>query len=177
MYVDIEIQKQMVMNTGDNLYDYCQTQSTLLVFLRHFGCVFCKEAMKDLAIHKPKIEELGGEIVFVHMAENKKIAEKYFDEFNLPNVKHIGDPDKVFYQEFGLRKGSFTQLYGLSTWFRGFSPEVKQHKLEISKSLGDATQMPGIFHLYQNRILESYVHTVASDKPDYVYLVECCLVG
>ncbi len=175
MYVAQDVQKRMLLNTGNNLYDYSQGQPVLLVFLRHFGCVFCKEAMRDLAAQKAKIENLGGEIVFVHMASNE-IAEKYFKEFNLAGVKHISDPEKNHYQAFGLRKGSFTQLYGLSTWFRGFAPENKENKLEISKSLGDATQMPGIFHILDGKILESYIHNVASDKPDYLHLIECCLV-
>lgn len=175
MYIAEGIQRKMKLNTGDNLYDYTQGQATLLVFLRHFGCVFCKEAMRDLAEKREDIEKLGGEIVFVHMASNE-IADKYFNEFNLAGVKHISDPEKFYYQAFGLRKGSFTQLYGLSTWFRGFAPENKNNKLEISKSLGDATQMPGIFHILDGKILESYIHKLASDKPDYLHLIECCLV-
>lgn len=175
MYIAEDIQKRMILNTGGNLYDHSHGQSTLLVFLRHFGCVFCKEAMRDLAEQRKSIEKLGGEIVFVHMASNE-IADKYFTEFNLAGVKHISDPNKEHYNAFGLRKGSFTQLYGLSTWFRGFAPENKENKLEISKSLGDATQMPGIFHILEGKILESYIHKLASDKPDYLHLIECCLV-
>lgn len=175
MYVAKDVQQKMVLNTGGNLYDYSKEQPVLLVFLRHFGCVFCKEAMRDLAAQRTAIEKLGGEIIFVHMANNE-IADKYFNEFDLSGVKHISDPEKVHYQSFGLRKGSFTQLYGLSTWFRGFAPENKDNKLEISKSLGDATQMPGIFHILDGKILESYIHKVASDKPDYLHLIECCLV-
>lgn len=175
MYVEKEIQKAMVMNTGDNLYDYSNDQPILLVFLRHFGCVFCKEAMRDIAKSKIEIRDLGVEIVFVHMATNE-IANKYFNEFDLAGCKHISDIDKRYYSEFGLRKGSFTQLYGLQTWFRGFAPENKENKLEVSKSLGDATQMPGIFHILNGKILESYIHKLASVRPDYLHLVECCLV-
>lgn len=175
MYIAEDIQNKMILNTGGNLLDFTQNQATLLVFLRHFGCVFCKEAMRDLSNQRADIEKLGGEIVFVHMGSDE-IADKYFTEFGLKGVKHISDPEKNYYQAFGLRKGSFTQLYGLSTWFRGFAPENKDNKLEISKSLGDATQMPGIFHILSGKILESYIHKVASDKPDYLHLIECCLV-
>jgi len=175
MYIPAQLQKNMIMNTGDNLFDYSAESPVLLVFLRHFGCVFCKEAIKDLAKSKDDIESLGGEIVFVHMAENH-IADQYFKDFGLEGVKHISDIKKEYYHDFGLRKGSFTQLYGLQTWFRGFAPENKENKLEVSKSLGDATQMPGIFHMLGGRVLESYIHKVASDKPDYLHLVECCLV-
>ena len=175
MYVPANVQQAMKMNDGNSLYDYSQAQPVLLVFLRHFGCVFCKEALVDIKSRKKEIEKLGVEIVFVHMANNQ-IADGYLANYDLGECKHISDPKKEYYHTFGLRKGSFTQLYGLQTWVRGFAPENKNNKLEVSKSLGDATQMPGIFHLFQGKILESYIHKLASDKPDYMHLVECCLV-
>ncbi len=175
MYVAHDIQKRMQLNKGGNLFELTQKQNVLLVFLRHFGCVFCKEAMKDIADIQDEIKERGVELVFVHMAENH-IADRYFKEYKLDTCLHVSDPYKVFYHSFGLRKGSITQLYGLQTWVRGFAPENKGNKLEVGKSLGDATQMPGIFHMFEGRILESYIHKLASSKPNYMQLAECCLV-
>jgi len=175
MYVAADLQKKMRLNNGSNLYDQTFEQNILLVFLRHFGCVFCKEALRDLASIKTSIEKKGVKIIFVHMATNE-IADKYFKEFGFVNALQISDPDKEYYRIFGLRKGSFTQLYGLQTWVRGFASENKNNKLEVSKSLGDATQMPGIFYLAQGKILDSYIHKLAADKPDYYKMVECCLI-
>jgi len=175
MYVAAEIQRKMLLNNGNNLYQESFEQNVLLVFLRHFGCVFCKEAIRDLAAKRQSIEEKGVKVIFVHMATNE-IADKYFEEYGFSNSLHISDPNKEYYHTFGLRKGSFTQLYGLQTWVRGFASENKNNKLEVSKSLGDATQMPGIFHLSQGKILDSYIHKLAAVKPDYDELVECCLV-
>lgn len=175
MHVSENIQSKMQLNTGTTLLELTKSKNVLLVFLRQFGCVFCKEAMKDIAKIKKDIRARKVELVFVHMADNK-IAQKYFKEFNLEDCAHISDPHKIYYHAFGLRKGSITQLYGLQTWVRGFSSENKGNKLEVSKSLGDATQMPGIFHLFNGRILESYIHKLASDKPNYMQIAECCLI-
>ncbi len=174
MYVPKETQKKMLLNTGTSLYELTTNKNVLLVFLRHFGCVFCKEALKDLASKKQSIADKGVELVFVHMSDNN-IADRYFKDFNLSGCAHISDPNKEYYHAFGLRKGSFTQLYGLQTWVRGFAPVNKGNKLEVSKSLGDATQMPGIFHIFDGKILDSYIHKLASDNPDYMKLAECCL--
>ena len=175
MHVSENIQSKMQLNTGGTLLELSRSNNILLVFLRHFGCVFCKEAMKDIANIKWDIRSKGVELVFVHMADNA-IADRYFSDFGLEDCPHISDPHKLFYNAFGLRKGSITQLYGLQTWVRGFSAENKGNKLEVSKSLGDATQMPGIFHLFDGKILESYIHKLASEKPNYMQMAECCLV-
>ncbi len=175
MEIRKEVLKKMLTQKGDSLLELSQKQPILLVFLRHFGCVFCKEALKDIANIKPKLTENGLSLVFVHMAENQ-IAESYFKQFDFKSVLHISDPDKVYYKDFGLKKGSLNQLYGLRTWYRGFSNETSEFKLELTKGLGDSTQMPGIFIIKQGKISDSYIHNFAADKPDYNKLLECCIV-
>ena len=68
MYVAQDIQKRMKLNSGGNLWELTQSKNVLLVFLRHFGCVFCKEAMKDLAAIKQDIRDKGVELTFVHLS-------------------------------------------------------------------------------------------------------------
>lgn len=176
MEVRKEILVDMKTQNGDNLLSLSFEKPILLVFLRHFGCVFCKEAMEDISKMRPEIEKMGFHLIFVHMASNK-IAEDYFNNFNLKKALHVSDPTKQFYTAFGLRKGSVGQLYGLKTWYRGFSSENKHLKLEMSKSLGDSTQMPGIFTLLDGKVADSYIHKYAAEKPDYLKLLECCIVN
>jgi peroxiredoxin len=161
----------MVTNKGENLRDISFQKPVFLVFLRHFGCVFCKEAMSDLSEMLDSIRHKNIHLVLVHMADND-IAEKYFENFHLTDVSHISDTDMQFYKAFGLSKGKFSQLYGLSTWMRGMSAKNKPHKLELAKQLGDSTQMPGIFTVYQNEVIDSYIHRRASDLPDYERLLK-----
>ena len=174
--VNPEITEEMHTQTGESLHELCCRQPVLLVFLRHFGCVFCKEALDDLSARRPAIQGSGVTLIFVHMADNET-AEEYFRRFKLNGVLHISDPEQRYYRAFGLQRGSFNQLYGLRTWLRGF--QVKREKgfeLELAKKLGDSTQMPGVFVLQNGRIIESYVHRYAADRPDYDKLVACCVV-
>jgi len=173
--IDLRISSEMTTNTNSNLKMLSDEKPVLLVFLRHFGCVFCKEAMADLSKLKNEIIEKNFQIAFVHMAENE-IAEKYLNNFGLGDSVHISDPDCIFYTAFRLTKGSFSQLYGLQTWIRGFSKENNIHKLEKAKQLGDSTQMPGIFIIYKGNITQYYIHKYAADRPDYLKLMDSCSI-
>lgn len=163
---------QMVTNEGVNLYDLSGAKPVLLVFLRHFGCTFCREALADIAEEREKIESSGSELVFVHMTENE-IAERYFNRYCLEGVQHISDPGCIYYSEFGLVKGNFTQLFGLQSWIRGFSAGVVAGH-GIGTQLGDGFQMPGAFVIQDGRIINSFIHKLASDRVDYLDLVSCC---
>jgi len=109
--------ERMTTNDGLNLYRTTFIQPIMLVFLRHFGCVFCKEALLDISQRRKDIEATGTKIVFVHMGENE-VANEYLGKFDLEDVSHISDPTSQFYRLFGLGKGSITQLFGLSTFIR-----------------------------------------------------------
>ncbi|MFT4663968.1 MAG: peroxiredoxin [Polaribacter sp.] len=169
--INTNVLSSMRTNHGDSLKDLSTKKPVFLVFLRHFGCVFCKEALSDLSEMLDTIRNKNIHLVVVHMATND-LAEKYFSTYKLEDVSHVSDPNMRYYQDFGLAKGRFSQLYGLSTWIRGMSVKNKPHKLELAKQLGDVTQMPGIFTLFKNEIIESYIHRRASELPDYEGLLK-----
>ena len=156
----------MKTNTGETVYEQSQTKPIMLVFLRHFGCTFCREALSDLSKQREEIEQLGVKLVFVHMSD-EETANEYFNEYHLAGSTHVCDPECRYYQAFGLAKGSFNQLFGLATWIRGFSAGVVAGH-GIGPRLGDDTQMPGIFIVSKGEIKNSFVHKLASDRPDYV---------
>jgi peroxiredoxin len=170
--VDNDLLSSMITNSGQNVYAISQEKPVLLVFLRHFGCQFCREAMDELSKMRPKFEEMNTELVFIHMAE-PKIAGEYFRKFNLIGVQHVSDPTCHFYAAFGLIKGTFTQLFGLQSWFRGFTVQAK-YGAETGKHLGDNFQMPGAFTIFEGEIKDSFIHKNASDRPNYAKLLNCC---
>lgn len=163
---------EMVTNEGKSLKEESLNRPIMLVFLRHFGCTFCREALADIASRREDIENRGLRIVFVHMA-NREVAERYFNRYELEGASHISDPDCRFYRAFGLTKGTFTQLFGLQSWIRGFQAGVIEGH-GVGPQLGDGFQMPGIFVISQGEIKESFIHKLASDRPDYLKMAECC---
>jgi peroxiredoxin len=173
--LDKKILKLMLTNTGESLDDLSNSKPVMLVFLRHFGCQFCRGALDELSSLSPQLAEAGTELVFVHMAENQ-VAESYFDKFNLTGVKHISDISCSYYAGFGLMKGSMGQLFGFQSWIRGFQMQAKYGN-DLGKHLGDNFQMPGIFIIHEGKIKDSYLHKIASGRPDYATMLNgCCTV-
>lgn len=172
--VSSDILAEMQTNRGISLAELTTSTPVMLVFLRHFGCVFCKAAMVDIAQKRVEIEASGVEVIFVHMSDTAT-AKEYFSKFNLKNIQFINDPDKKFYRAFGLVRGSFTQLFGLQTWIKGFQINKEEKlKQESGQHLGDSFQMPGVFLLQKGEIIEHFIHQNVSDRPDYSKLAKCC---
>lgn len=167
--------KELITTNGENIYDLSMDKSVMLIFLRHFGCIFCKEALFDISKKRREFEQKGVKIVFVHMAE-ADIAEKYFVTFGLKGVSHIPDTTCGLYKQFGLAKGTTSQLLGLKNWVRGFEVSVGKG-IEVSiRQIGDAFQMPGVFVISYGKLKSKYIHSTAADKPDYEKLLNCCAV-
>ncbi|MDX2133907.1 MAG: peroxiredoxin-like family protein [Saprospiraceae bacterium] len=168
--------EMITVNSGENLATLSDKQPVLLVFLRHFGCSFCREAVTDIARVRPELEKNGLRIVLVHMAAEPEIANKFFKRFNLFPVDHIADPEKRFYRAFGLGRGTPAQLFGLMSWIRGFeSAVVNGHGMQPpNEDIGDGFQMPGVFVLFKGEIKNSFVHGMSHDRPDYLEIVRCC---
>jgi len=165
---------EMVTDRGDMLRDLSNKHPVLLVFLRHFGCVFCREALMEISRTKSSLEAGGTRIVFVHMADSKTAA-GYFRKFGLSDSPHISDPECRYYAAFGLVKGSLHQLFGLRTLLRGVSAGVQQGQTP-GPIVGDGFQMPGVFVLVNGEVRESFIHRLSSDRPDYAQLASCCVI-
>jgi len=176
--IDQEVLENMRTNQSDTVWQLSFEHPVLLVFLRHFGCTFCREALSDIAKLRPRIETTGTVIVFVHMTDGAA-AEKYFQRYDLPNAVHVSDPDCHFYADFGLTKGTFNQLFGLQSLIRGFEVGViKGNGMNFHQQLGDGFQMPGVFVIHEGQIKDAFVHKLSHDRPDYEQLVNnCCKIS
>lgn len=173
--VEPEIMDQMVANSGETLCEMSYKQPLMLIFLRQFGCTFCREALSDISKKRDSIEGMGMRLVFVHMTDNE-IATRYFQRYNLDGVTHISDAECNYYRAFGLMKNTITQLFGLQFFMRGFQAAVLEGHAP-GPSLGDDFQMPGVFIIQDGEIRESFIHKLAYDRPDYLKLAKCCTIA
>ena len=156
-------------NAGLSLDELSRLSPVLLVFLRHAGCTFCREALADLAGTMKEIEANGTRVVLVHMG-SEEYGQGFFAGYGLENVPRISDPRRCLYRAFGLPRGSFGDLFGPKVWVRGFQAAVL-NKHGIGRLVGDGFQMPGVFLLFHGEVLRSYRHQSAADRPDYIQLV------
>ncbi len=155
---------------GTDLLEASRQQPQFLVFLRHFGCTFCREALADLAAINERLHSSGTRLVLVHMSSEQE-ARELFRGYGLDDVTAISDPDRVLYRAFALRRGSPTQLLGWSVWKRGWEAGVKQGH-GIGWLRGDAAQMPGAFVVSRGHVVAQFVHQTAADRPDYVVVAQ-----
>lgn len=155
---------------GTDLLEASRKQPQFLVFLRHFGCTFCREALSDLSTINDRLREVGTRLVLVHMSTEDEACDM-FDRYGLPEVTAISDPDRVLYRAFALRRGTPAQLMGWSVWKRGFEAGVKQGH-GIGWLRGDAAQMPGAFVVSGGRVVAQFIHESAADRPTYVDVAE-----
>lgn len=158
-------------NQGQNLEEISHQAPTMLVFLRHFGCTFCRESLEDLKSVRNKIEIQGTRIIVVHMV-SIKAATKELEKYGLEDLQQISDPECILYKKFGLKRGSIGQLFGLKVWIRGIYAGIVQGH-SVGKEHGDGFQMPGVFLLFKGHILKQHIHKSAADRPNYITLSEC----
>lgn len=161
----------VLTNKGASLALLSESSPVLLVFLRHFGCTFCREALTSLTRDRVTIEALGTTIVLVHMVD-EATASEVTKKYRLNDLHRISDPDKTLYDSFALERGNFWQLLGLKVLFRGFIAGVIGRN-SIGAPQGDYAQLPGVFLIYKGEVVKSYRHHTAADTPDYIFMANC----
>ena len=68
--------------SGRTLLQLADEQPLLLVFLRHFGCTFCRQAIDDVSQVKEELAARGVRPVFIHVGTPER-AKPYFDYYGL----------------------------------------------------------------------------------------------
>ena len=140
----------------------------LVVFLRSFGCTFCREAMADVAAAKSQIQSTGAQIAFVHGASPDEAA-PWFAKYELHDVTVVSDPALAHYRAFGLGRTNAHSLVDPRVWTRGAV-------CALSHGFGVQTaemmrQLPGVFVIENGTVLREFRHRSPADRPDYLSLV------
>jgi len=141
---------------------------TLVVFLRHFGCTFCREAIADVARSREAIRRAGVAVAFVH-ASPPADAEPWFHDPALADALLISDPNLDHYRAFGLGPTASQALIDPKVWARGAACAVL-HGFGM-QPVGMLRQLPGAFVVHHDRVLAAFRHSSPADRPDYVDLV------
>jgi len=148
-------------NQGEVLADLGNNKKVLMVFVRHFGCTFCRENVDEISKLKTKLEDLNLVPVFVHMSD-PAFAEDFFQQYFDQKINFVSDPNLSLYKAFGLKRGSLLQLYGLKTWLRGFyAGVIKGHGLGSSE--GDVMQLGGYYIYHKGQVEFLHPHESASE--------------
>jgi hypothetical protein len=145
---------------ADTLQGNLDPEGTMLVFLRHFGCMFCREMVADLRLHS----ETEGErerILFFYQGtvpEGREFFGKHWS-----SARAIADQPLRFYQGFGIRKGTLAQTFSPAVWRSGMKAWSRGHRPGMPQ--GSIRQMPGLMWVQAGRIVWRHDFEHAGDHP------------
>jgi hypothetical protein len=157
--------------TGRSLLDLVDESPVLLIFLRHFSCAFCAQALDRVAKVRTQIEAKGARPVFVHLGSPER-AKPYFDYYSLSDIERISNPEATLYQLpfFALsRTNPYLHFLNPTVWKGWLSGAMFKYGIGMIKE--DAEQMPGVFFLKERTIVRAFRHKTIADEPDYLKLV------
>jgi peroxiredoxin len=164
MYIESKTLESTVSGVNlapGSLRDQLSKGPTLLVFLRFFGCIFCRETVSDLRQLTEAQEDFPA-VLFVSEAgatEARAFVRRYW-----PEARVIADPEAKLYAAFGV---------GISI-IKAISPGVfsarrralaKGH--EVGSIDGNAFRMPGAFLVRDGETVWSHKFKHAADHPDF----------
>ena len=132
----------------------------LLVFVRHFGCIFCRELIADMRSVSESQPEFPPILFFYQGTVSDGL--EFFPSL-WREAKAIADLPKVFYNGFGLERGGMKEMFGAEVWACGVRAALKGHF--IGAPVGDPWVMPGMFLVHQHQILWQHHFKHAGDHP------------
>jgi peroxiredoxin len=157
--------------SGASLLDLAQASPVLLVFLRHFGCSFCRQAISDVADLRSELDRRGVRPVFVHLGTPER-AKPFFDYYGIGDVERVSDPEATIYQNpvFQLsRIKPWLTLLQPAVWAGWLKGAIFKHGIGAIKE--DGEQMQGIFFLKGAKIVRQFRYRTIADEPNYLKLV------
>ena len=157
--------------SGASLLELAEASPVLLVFLRHFGCSFCRQAISDVADLKGELDKRGVRPVFVHLGTPER-AKPFFDYYGIGDVERVSDPEAAVYQlpVFALpRMHPALTLLQPSVWAGWLKGALFKHGIGAIKE--DGHQMQGIFFLKGSKIVRQFRYKTIADEPNYLKLV------
>jgi peroxiredoxin len=157
--------------SGASLLVLTETSPVLLVFLRHFGCSFCRQAISDVADLKSELDKRGVRPVFVHLGTPER-AKPFFEYYGIGDVERVSDPEALIYQNpvFALpRIHPALTLLQPSVWVGWLKGALFKHGIGAIKE--DGHQMQGIFFLKGPKIVRQFRYKTIADEPNYLKLV------
>ncbi len=145
-----------------SLRDQLGSDATVLVFLRHFGCTFCRETIADLRAASESVSDFPPVLFFFQGSprEGRAFLRHYWRD-----ARAVADEPLAFYEAFDVSRGSFMQMMG---------PGVIRSKRRANRKghfngerNGDLWRMPGLLIVRENQVLWRHDFQHAADHPDF----------
>lgn len=177
-YSAVELHRSKVKNADgvdrreliDDLMRRSHERPQFILFIRHFGCVFCKEMLADLAKIREEIAGLSHDIALVHMSRPER-AGAVLDHYGLTGVHTYSDPDCELYAHFRISRGGWLQMFGPSSVRRGLAAMLRGGH-GVGALEGEGFQLPGMVILENGKVKREHTFRFAGERPDYIDFVQ-----
>jgi hypothetical protein len=152
------------------LRDQLGEGATLLVFLRHFGCPFCKETIAGLREATLRDPNYPAVLFFFQGSPTEGRA---FMRRDWPEVRAIADPEAHFYEGMGIGRAGIMQMF-----HPGVVPALLRARAQGlldepgERGAGDERRMPGMFLVRGAEIVWSHRARHQADHPPFARIPE-----
>lgn len=163
-----QVNQEAIASDGRSLSAISRSQKTLVVFLRHSGCTFCRQALDELRKQSSKLASESIIPVIVHMGTMEE-GKKMLASHQMIDTLQVSDPSCRLYRAYELDRGSLSQLFGMEVWWAGFKAALVQRH-GLGKLAGDGFQLGGAFLIRDDKIIESHRSTSAADATPFCKL-------
>ncbi len=117
---------ESTFNSYSEVYKASKDNDLLFIFLRHFGCTFCQQALKQTTDEYKNLNKKGITPVLVHMGEEESFK-KFIEEKKLKDCFEIEDKQQVLYSLFGMPRATLS---------KAFTRSIVKDAIKIAKEIG-----------------------------------------
>jgi len=135
----------------------------LLVFLRHFGCLFCRELLADLQARASDLAQAGLSVVAVGLGEPRHAQR--LGRRHAPDITVLAAPTADSYAAFGIVRAGLKQLLSPRTVAAGTRAALRGNIQ--TQATGDQQMIGGAFVVDRSgKVRFAHYDAFPGDKPD-----------
>jgi len=135
----------------------------LVVFLRHFGCIFCRELLAELQERSAKLAQAGLLVVAIGLGEPRH-AQRIGGRL-APDITVLAAPTAAAYAAYGIVRASMMQILSPRTFAAGARAALGGSVQ--TQPTGDQQMVGGTFVVDRQGVVRfAHYDAFPGDKPD-----------
>ncbi len=138
----------------------------ILHFLRHLGCIYCKNAVNQL-FKLSQADPSFPLIIFVHQS-SPEIAEDFFGQ-HFPGASHISDTTLSLYNLFGIQKLKGLNFFDPRMILKGIRLSFMGYRNNLG--LGNIYLLSGTFLFLKGKLIWQHRPKRAGDEPNWKKII------
>ena len=150
--------------------DLWSDRMAVLMFVRHFGCLFCKQQVAEIAPFLGRIRAAGAELFVIGQGSVEE-AREFRDEHRL-EMRLLTYPTRQAYCALGMRRGAASALKP-AVVLRGL--EAMRQGFRQTRTKGDPLQQGGVLVIAPGgEERYRYISQFAGDHPAPAGILDHC---